>query len=195
MPFWSGSFSGTVSVMTTVPPAWVSLQTARLLLSPPTLADAPHVLEILSDPLTVAHNPSDRLDSLHQAADLVGRWRSQWERHGFGYWCLRTTADDDFIGYCGVKAVTFRHEEALNLIYRLAPRAWGLGLATEAATAVVTWAVQHVPSRRLIARVRPENCPSQRVATKAGLHHVPTLDDEGADGLDFIFTLPAATGL
>lgn len=176
--------------MSSVLPPWISLQTPRLLLSPPTTVDAAQVLAILSDSRTVAHNPSDGLDTLDQATELVGRWRSQWERYDFGYWCLRTTVDRDFIGYCGVKAVTFQGEEALNLIYRLVPLAWGKGLATEAATAVVTWAVKHVPGRRIIARVRPDNLPSQRVATKAGLHRDSTLDEEGEDGLDFLFTLP-----
>jgi len=176
--------------MSTVLPPWVSLQTHRLLLSPPVMSDAAHVLGILSDSRTVVHNPSDGLDTLDQAAELVGRWRSQWKRFGFGYWCLRTTVDGDFIGYCGVKAITFQGEKALNLIYRLAPRAWGNGLATEAATTVVTWAVEHVPGRRIIARVRPDNPPSQRVATKAGLNRASTLDEEGEDGLDVIFTLP-----
>lgn len=154
------------------------------------MADAAHVLAILSDCRTVAHNPSDGLDTLDQAAELVGRWRSQWERYGFGYWCLRTTADGNFIGYGGVKAIKLNGEEALNLVYRLTPPAWGNGFATEAATAVVTWAVEHVPGRRLIARVRPDNLPSQRVATKAGLPRASTMDEEGEDGLDYIFTLP-----
>ena len=178
--------------MSTALPPWVSLQTRRLSLSPPTTADAAHVLAILSDFSAVAHNPSDGLDTLDQVAELVGRWRIQWERYGFGYWSLRTTADAAFVGYCGVKAITFQGEEALNLIYRLSPWAWGNGLATEAATAVVAWAVEHVPDRRLVARVRPDNLPSQRVATKAGLHRDPTLDEEGEDGLDLIFTLPPA---
>jgi len=171
---------------------WTSLQTPRLLLIPPIIADAPSVLEILSDPRTVEHNPSDRVGDLDQAVDLVRRWRSQWERYGFGYWCLREPADHAVVGYCGVKTVRFRGQEALNLVYRLAPQAWGRGLATEAASAVVTWSVEHVPHRRIIARVRPDNQPSQRVATKAGLHRARELDEEGYDGLDLIFALPAA---
>jgi len=178
--------------MSTVLPPWVCLRTSRLSLSPPTTADAAHVLAILSDFSAVAHNPSDGLDTLDQAAELVRRWRLQWERYGFGYWCLRSTVDGTFVGYCGVKAITFQGEEALNLVYRLSPRAWGKGLATEAATAVVTWAVEHVPDRRIIARVRPDNLPSQHVATKAGLHRDPTVDEEGKDGPDLIFTLPPA---
>ena len=172
--------------------SWVSLRTPRLLLSPPTRADASLVLGLLSDSRTVAHNPSDGLDSPGEAAELVDRWRAQWQRYGFGYWCLRATADGSFIGYCGIKVVRFRNEEALNLVYRLVPQAWGRGLATEAAAAVVTWTAEHAPSRRLIARVRPENVASQRVATKAGLQRDATLDDEGEDGLDLVFTLPSS---
>ena len=172
---------------------WISLRTPRLVLTPPTRADAQRVLELLSDPQSVVHNPSDGLRSLDQAAELVGRWTSQWERYGFGYWCLRTSEDGEFVGYCGVKTVRFRDGEALNLVYRLAPYAWGRGLATEAASAVVAWAARHVPDRRVIARVRPGNLASQRVAAKAGLHRVPSWDEEGEDGRDLIFTYPHLT--
>lgn len=113
------------------------------------------------------HNPSDRLDDLDQAVDLVSQWRSKWERYGCGYWCMREPPDQAVMGYCGVKTVRFRNQQALSLIYRLTPPAWGRGLATEAASVVVAWAVKHVPDRRIIARVRPDNQSSQRVAMKA----------------------------
>jgi RimJ/RimL family protein N-acetyltransferase len=177
--------------MSTKVPGALRLQTARLTLVPPVMADAVDVLELLRDPRAVAHNPSDGLSTPDEAAALVARWRSQWDRYGYGYWCLRTTTDGQFIGYSGVKAITFRDEQSLNLVYRLAPHAWGLGLATEAATAVVTWAVEHIPGRPVIARVRPDNVPSQKVATKVGLRRAPALDEQGEDGLDLIFTLPA----
>lgn len=39
----------------------------------------------------------------------------------------------------------------------------------------------------MIARVRPDNVVSQRVAVRAGLVRAERLDDEGFDGLDRIF--------
>lgn len=39
-----------------------------------------------------------------------------------------------------------------------------------------------------MARVRPTNLASQRVATKVGLRRDPAFDDDGEDGLDWAFT-------
>jgi RimJ/RimL family protein N-acetyltransferase len=169
---------------------WISLRTPRLVLTPPTVSDAQHVLELLSDPQSVVHNPSDGLQNVDQATELLARWTRQWERYRFGYWCLRISEGGEFVGYAGVKTIRFRDGEALNLVYRLAPHAWSQGLGTEAASAVVAWAARHVPDRRLVARVRPENLASQRVAAKAGLQRVPSWDEEGEDGLDLIFSYP-----
>jgi [ribosomal protein S5]-alanine N-acetyltransferase len=71
--------------------------------------------------------------------------------------------------------------------YRLGPEAWGSGVATEAATAVVDWATVHRPDRPVIARVRPDNIASAKVAARAGLHRAEHLDTDGEDGLDWIF--------
>lgn len=92
-----------------------------MVLTPPVPTDPQEVLALLNDPRTVAHNPSDRLRSLDEATALISRWRSQWQRYGFGYWRLADEpAERELVGYCGVKTVRFRGEEALNLVYRLA---------------------------------------------------------------------------
>jgi RimJ/RimL family protein N-acetyltransferase len=79
------------------------------------------------------------------------------------------------------------HRDVLNLFYRLDPLAWGDGLATEAATAVVTWATEHVPEHPVIARVRPDNVASATVAARSGLRRAELLDAPGEDGLDWIY--------
>lgn len=167
---------------------WLSLRTPRLTLTPPTVVDAAQILAIVGDSRAVEHNPADRIDNLDEAEDLVKRWRVHWAQHGYGYWCIRADAGSDIIGYSGVKTVMFRGARALNLIYRLAPSAWGRGLATEAASAVVQWVTASLPGARIIARVRPANLASQRVAIKAGLQRAPEFDEPGEDGLDLLFT-------
>ncbi|CAN5850823.1 hypothetical protein BH24CHL6_BH24CHL6_12240 [soil metagenome] len=81
----------------------------------------------------------------------------------------------------------FKGRRVLNLFFRLDPSAWGQGLASEAATAVVEWARMHLPDEPLIARVRPANIASQRVALRAGLDRAEPLDGPGEDGFDWIF--------
>jgi RimJ/RimL family protein N-acetyltransferase len=140
-----------------------------------------------SDPRACAHNPSDALATRAEAAGLFTYWDEHWRSHGFGYYVVRRLAAPGTLGFCGVKFTTFRDRRILNLFYRLAPAAWGDGVAGEAATAVVAWAVEHLPGHPVVARVRPENVASQRVATRAGLVHAGHLDGRGLDGFDRIY--------
>jgi RimJ/RimL family protein N-acetyltransferase len=166
------------------------LPTARLSLRRPTPVDIDAIWRIHSDPRTCAHNPSDLLSSLDEAEALYVRWDEHWNHHGFGYWVLHPRADrapETALGFCGLKVMRLNHRDVLNLFYRLDPLAWGDGLATEAATAVVTWATEHVPEHPVIARVRPHNVASATVAARSGLRRAEQLDAPGEDGLDWIY--------
>jgi RimJ/RimL family protein N-acetyltransferase len=166
------------------------LRTKRLRLTRPTPSDSAGVFAILSDPLTVEHNRSDRLEDRGEAAELVARWDRHWEEHGFGYWCVRESGSDRIIGYAGVKWMLMRGRPVLNLVYRFVPDVWGRGLATEAASAVVSRAMDEMPAQTIVARVRPDNRSSQKVALKAGLQRDASMDCQGEDGLDWAFTSP-----
>ena len=165
-----------------------TLHTDRLRMDPPEPGDSAAVLEIAGDPRAVAHNPSDLIRGQAEAEELVGRWITHWQRHGFGYWCVREADRPRLVGYCGVKKMHVGDRPVLNLIYRFRPEVWGRGYATEAARAAITWADTHQPGATILARVRPDNARSGRVALKAGLHRDPALDDQGEDGLDLAFS-------
>jgi ribosomal-protein-alanine N-acetyltransferase len=166
------------------------LLTARLSLRRPSPADIDAIYRIHRDPAACAHNPSDMLAERSDAEDLYRRWDEHWRRHGFGYWVIRPRPGyrpEAILGFCGLKVMRLREREVLNLFYRLDPQAWGDGVATEAATAVVAWASAHVPDHPLTARVRPDNVASMRVAARAGLRRAEHLDTCGEDGLDWLF--------
>jgi [ribosomal protein S5]-alanine N-acetyltransferase len=165
------------------------LLTGRLSLRRPRLADVDEILAIHTDPRTYVHNPADALTTRAQAERLYEAWNDQWQRFGFGYWVLRRRDSSTACGFCGVKTMQFKGRRVLNLFVRLDPSAWGQGLASEAASAVVEWVKVHLPEHPIIARVRPENIASQRVAAHAGLVRVEHLDSAGEDGLDWIFAL------
>jgi len=169
-----------------VHPGWQS--TARLSLRPPTPADAPAVLRILSNRSVVEHNPSDLVVELFEIEMLFGRWLKHWSEHGFGNCCVLEKQTGDLIGNCGIRWMTVQAAPVLNLMYRFDPSAWGRGYATEAARAVLDWTFQNLPGQVVLARVRPGNLASQRVATKIGLRRDPIFDVQGEDGLDWAFT-------
>jgi [ribosomal protein S5]-alanine N-acetyltransferase len=165
----------------------VEIVTARLALRRPGPADLETIFAIHRDPEACRHNPSDLVDTLAEADHLYSRWDDHWRRHSFGYWVVETRESRKTLGFAGLKVVRFREIEALNLFYRLDPATWGEGIATEAATAVVSWAGRHLPEWPILARVRPANIASQKVARNAGLARAEHLDDQGEDGLDWLF--------
>jgi ribosomal-protein-alanine N-acetyltransferase len=167
----------------------VEIDTARLTLRRPDRADIDAIFAIHHDPEACRHNPSDLLATLTDAEDLFRRWDEHWRRHGFGYWVVRDRATGKLVGFSGTKVVRFRDREVLNLFYSFDQAAWGLGFATEAATAVVVWAGEQLPDWPILARVRPENLASQNVARKAGLRRAPDLDESGEDGPDQMYTI------
>ena len=161
--------------------------TERLSLRRPVPADIDAILRLHRDPVACAHNPADMITTRAEAIERYHRWDEHWTEHGFGYWVV-CNRNGDLLGFCGLKTMRLHERPVLNLFYRLDPAAWGNGIATEAATAVVAWAAEHAPGTPVAARVRPANVASARVAARAGLHRTPHLDVDGEDALDWIFT-------
>lgn len=160
--------------------------TDRLSLRRPVPADIDAILRLHRDPVACAHNPADMISTRDEAVDRYRRWSAHWDEHGFGYWAV-CNRNGDLLGFCGLKVMRLHEQPVLNLFYRLDPAAWGNGIATEAATAVVAWASTCGPALPVAARVRPANVASARVAERAGLHRTPDLDVDGEDGLDWIY--------
>ncbi|KAB8195285.1 GNAT family N-acetyltransferase [Nonomuraea phyllanthi] len=169
------------------------LLTERLTLRRPVPGDTDAIFTIHSDPATCVHNPSDALSRREEGLELFQRWDDHWQRLGYGYWVVRRRDSDRQLGFCGTKIMDLNGMSVLNLFYRFEVSSWGQGLAGEAAKAVVEWVSERVPELPVIARVRPANLASQRVAVRAGLQRAEHLDTAGEDGLDWIFArnLPA----
>ncbi|AQZ62171.1 acetyltransferase, GNAT family [[Actinomadura] parvosata subsp. kistnae] len=163
------------------------LLTGRLSLRRPSPDDIDAIHAIHSDPATCLHNPSDALSKREEATELFHRWDDHWQRFGYGYWTVRRQGSDRPLGFCGTKTMDLNGMSVLNLFYRFETSSWGQGLATEAATAVVDWVTQRAPELPVIARVRPANTASQRVAIRAGLVRAAHLDLPGEDGLGWIY--------
>ena len=79
-----------------VHPEWSS--TTRLSLRPPTPADAPDVLRILSDESVVKYNPADRIEDLSEVEALLERWLEHWSHHDFGNCCVFENETGRLIG-------------------------------------------------------------------------------------------------
>jgi ribosomal-protein-alanine N-acetyltransferase len=164
----------------------MTISTARLSLDKLSVVDFDAMWSIYADPLTNEFNPGGPLTRM-AAQRMFGEWLGQWHNHGFGYWTVRDEAG--VIGFSGIRFGSWNERTVLNLTYRLTPRAWGRGYATEAATAAVDlWRAEH-SAHPLIAYTKPGNTGSQRTALAAGLERRPDLDRPTEDELgdDIVF--------
>jgi RimJ/RimL family protein N-acetyltransferase len=148
------------------------LVTRRLSLRRPAPADVDAIFSINSDQRACAHNPSDMLATHDEAQQLFRRWDEHWLRFGFGYWVVRRRDSVTPIGFCGIKVMQL-HEST----------DW----PARPTSAVTGWTAQNIRDRALIARIRPQNVASQRVAIHAGLARAEHMDALGEDGVDWIF--------
>ena len=101
-------------------------------------------------------------------AETAERFR-QWIREGegrLGFWRVERRGDGVFLGIGAL--IPMPTGDDVELGYRLARHAWGQGIATEAARALVDHAFRTMALPRLVAVTYPENRASQRVLEKLG---------------------------
>ena len=156
-----------------------TLRTDRLVLEPVTDAHLPLLVTLNADPEVMAFI-SRRPATLEETA---AEWRQRLDHQsdparGLGYWVGRL--DGEFEGWWSASA--FEGEPALaGLGYRLARRAWGRGLATEGARAMVEQAFADAKVQMVSASTMAVNTGSRRVLEKVGLRHTGTWVQEWDD--------------
>jgi RimJ/RimL family protein N-acetyltransferase len=163
----------------------VWLETERLVLRLPRLADASSAAEYLTDPEVMRFLGGETVPR-EDAPEVMQRWLDRWEQNGLGHFVLERREDGRFIGRVGFvvwdtrtwRQATFaeagEHAEP-ELGWALVRAHWGHGYATEAARAARAWARQEQRIERLISLIAPENVPSQRVAQRLGASPTETV--------------------
>lgn len=147
-----------------------TLTTQRLTLRLPTHADLDDCTQARSDPETTRFvgGPATREACWRRLLSYIGMWSAL----GFGNWTIRETATGSYVGEIGFADYERRLMPDLLGVpeagWVLARHAHGQGFATEALSAILAWGDVHLPNRRTIAMIAPENAPSLRVAEKAG---------------------------
>jgi RimJ/RimL family protein N-acetyltransferase len=144
-------------------------------LAPPASADLDEVHAIFSDPATWLHLPKGRFSSVAETAAMIADLEQEWRQAGLSQWVVRAAArwDDVALGdVIGVGGVSPRADGWWNLGYRLAPRAWGRGLAVQISLEAIEMGRRLRPSWPVVARLLSNNPGSERVSRRAGLHEV-----------------------
>jgi len=144
----------------------MTLETARLLLRPPRLSDAPALFEFLGDATAMQYTM--RQASLRDCRRYLAAHERQRRRVGCAPWVVAEKGTGATIGFGGLYDDPFDPGWGVEVGYFLAPASWGKGYATELVQFCVALARDQARWPRLRAFAHPENTASQRVLLKAG---------------------------
>jgi [ribosomal protein S5]-alanine N-acetyltransferase len=146
-----------------------AFRTDRLIaerLRPAHLADYVRMFE---DPRVMATlSPDGKPLPAGEAARWLQFNLEHWERHGFGYWAIRTRAENQFVGRAGLKSADVEGKHEVELAYALLPEFWGRGLATEISEAILKLAFEDLGLAEVICFTLTTNAASRRVMEKLG---------------------------
>lgn len=148
----------------------ILLETARLRLRRFTADDLERLVALDADPEVMryvtygAPTPRERYE-----LEILPRWFALYESSPpLGYWAAEMRQDGEFTGWFHLRPDRFDAGEQ-EVGYRLRRAAWGRGLATEGASAVIAHAFENVGAAKISARTLAGNLASQRVMQKCGL--------------------------
>jgi RimJ/RimL family protein N-acetyltransferase len=147
------------------------LRTERLLLRQWREADIAPFAAMNADPTVMQFFPS--LRTAHETRELVDRLTAGFAADRMGFWALELPGEAPFIGFAGIKPVSFPapFTPAVEIGWRLAPRFWGMGLATEAARASLADGFGRCRLREIVAFAVPGNTRSRAVMDRIGMVH------------------------
>lgn len=154
-----------------------TLTTDRLRLRPFTMADTESIFEIFSSMAVVRYWDSPAWTDKAQAHNFIEK-SLQIERNQSGFrMAVDDIASDRLIGQCSIFAWN-RDYKTAKLGYCFCESFWGQGIATEAVTAVLAWAFDHLDINRVQAETDTRNDASGRVLLKQGFVHEGTLRED-----------------
>lgn len=166
--------------------------TGRLVLRPFALADVAEYQAICADPEVMAH--------------LGGVWSPAWTEEvmasanaslsddGYGMVAVERRADGAFVGAAGLSVEEWFPDD-LQVGWRLAPRHWGHGYATEAGGAWLEHGFAVLGRERILAMADVPNHRSTAVMERLGMtrDHVGRFEEHGTefDAVVYVMTADA----
>jgi len=143
----------------------VVLVTPRLLLRKPVQADARAIFEAYAgDPQVTRYLTWKAHGQVDETRAWLLKVLTGWDEMTTLVWVITLRLTSEVIG-----AVELRLEAQANLGFVLGRRNWNRGYMSEAARAVVEWALSREEVQRVWALCAVENAASARVLEKAGL--------------------------
>ena len=169
-------------------------ETERLIVRQFHLSDEDAMNRLFGDPEVMRFG--DGVQTPAWVRDWLERRLENYRRSSsLGPWAVVEKSSEQTLGYCGL----FHFPDICGVPeteigYRLARAHWRRGYATEAAQAVLKYAINTLGFSRLIALIDPQNAASIRVAEKLGMHYEKDVMLEGYSHPDRVYVIEVDEG-
>jgi RimJ/RimL family protein N-acetyltransferase len=125
----------------------------------------------------------DQARTLNETHAWIRYHRSGYARHGFSLWALIAKDTGELIGDCGVFSRNVSGNDEFELGVHVRRDQWRRGIATEATTAVLIYARDHLGARRVVSITEPTNTRSIRLMEPYGWTLERTIQLPNRDGV------------
>jgi ribosomal-protein-alanine N-acetyltransferase len=144
--------------------------------------DEQKMFELDSDPEVHRFLGNQPVTSIVQCRQTIAAVRHQYVTYGIGRWATIEKSSGEFIGWSGLKHVTElvnNHVDYIDVGYRLIPKYWGKGYATESAKKAIEYGFDVMKLKEIYAGADCKNVASRRVLEKSGMQYIETFDYKG----------------
>ncbi|MFJ9413640.1 GNAT family N-acetyltransferase [Streptomyces sp. NPDC101227] len=147
------------------------IHTPRLLLRRWQDDDLAPMADINADPLVMRWIGDGTVLDPDRTAQAIERWEEEWDDEGFGLFAVELLASGELAGFVGLSVPEYLPDAlpGIEISWRLGRQYWGQGYASEAAQAVLEFALQDRGLDRVVAIDRPGNKASENVMHKLGM--------------------------
>lgn len=152
------------------------IETDRLLLRMFEPSDDTNLFELDSNPLVHTYLGNKPITTIDEAEHMVNYVIEQYDRNGIGRWAAIEKSSGSFIGWGGLKFVDDRtynnRTNYYDMGYRLIPRFWGKGYATEIGKASLQFGFNTMKLDTIYATAHKDNIASRNALTKSGMQFI-----------------------
>lgn len=168
----------------------VITESLRLIIAKINKSDADLLYQLNSNRQVMRYFP--KVMNYNENHRMVEKILDHYEKHGHCFWKLLLRNGQGFIGISGLLHQEIDGNVETEISYRINPRYWNCGFATEAAQACKDYAEKVLHKNKLISIVHPDNIASKRVAEKLGAKKTNITTFMGTDHEIYVFWLSSS---
>jgi RimJ/RimL family protein N-acetyltransferase len=149
------------------------METERLILRELRVSDLEGMFELDSNPLVHKYLGNKPVKTKDESLKIIKSVINQYHERGIGRWAAIEKSSGAFIGWSGLRLNTEFNMNGFtkyyDVGYRLIPKFWGKGYATESGKAAIEYAFKKLKLPELYATTEINNQASHYVLLKLGL--------------------------